>query len=48
MVNTWETHDRHMTVIPFPVCEYAATYYKEGRQLADTWQTHGRHIAYTR
>ena len=22
-----------MSVIPFPVCEYAATYYKEGRQL---------------
>ena len=24
---------RHMSVIPFPVCEYAAIHYKDGRRL---------------
>ena len=24
---------RHMLVIPFPVCEYAANHYREGRRL---------------
>ena len=27
---------RHMSVIPFPVCAYAAIYYKE-RQQMDDW-----------
>ena len=26
---------RHMFVIPFPVCAYAAIYYEEGRQIDD-------------
>ena len=26
---------RHMSVIPFPVCEYAAIHYKDGRRLEE-------------
>ena len=29
------TNDRHMSVIPFPVCEYAANHCREGRRLGN-------------
>ena len=27
---------RHMAVFPFPVCEFAANHYKDGRRLENT------------
>ena len=36
---------RHLSVIPFPVCEYAANYWREGRRLENISNfTEGRQL----